>query len=403
MNFTENHHETLDSLKYPEALSDLKNELSDKVLNNPERYPNKNTKESIIFDYLDKSGNKWQIVTRKIENTNKYTVTIKKLEFIEAIRGFGWSSKISKEDLSQSEITSVNAFNIALGSKMDKVIWKNNRSPQPKIGKIVYEMLNPHNESSNSKDNSKNNKPSENSQEENNTKKSVIEYDVWGIKWLNRNKTNWVYTYTVQKWDCKWAITAKLQEYTNNNINGITWWNFNSIPDTWLKIWLTIPLPNSDYKKSSSTFKDFQLKALEEMESDSKYWSDIKQLLKIYTKDHIAKVMTAYAWCESKLWEFSLFKYENSYKCASYWYHHILYKDTGLKAFKNLNMDISDSCDPISSWKLFLAFCKEKGWNQFNKFFDMEDTQWWAERYNWSNYKSNDYDTKLKSTYKSLW
>jgi len=53
----------------------------------------------------------------------------------------------------------------------------------------------------------------------------------------------------------------------------------------------------------------------------------------------------------------------------------------------------------VKSWMLFLAFIIEKRWNDYNKYFDMDNVTRWAKMYNGAWYKANEYDTKLKNNY----
>jgi hypothetical protein len=240
-------------------------------------------------------------------------------------------------------------------------------------------------------------------------------------KWLKLEGTT--YVYEVQDWDSESKIKIKLQKYAplsyvKNESNGISWFNFTSIPDKKLLPWLKLVVPKkrSERIKTISDFRKMQESALSSMESDSTYWTKIKELIKKYSKNHIANVMTAYAKSETcwigedgnvngNVWDFALFRYETDHQCASYWYHHVLFKWIWKKAFDALKMSIWQCCDPKNSWKLFLAYCIEcaewaqKKENQdFTKFFDMNNTKWCARFYN----GSEAYSEKLKKNYEKV-
>ena len=259
------------------------------------------------------------------------------------------------------------------------------------------------------------NKPSK--QEANNSAETTNEKP----KWLRLE--NGTYIYNVQSWDTRGGLIDKLSKYKPLAYlkNWYTWqwvWSnsfniWSALPDAKFQAWVDIIVPNKEkYEKPISEFKKAQLKALEQMKGNSKYGEKVKNLLKStkewwywYSAQHIVNVMTAYAMCESSLWEKSntiwtaaLFRYEPT-QVFSYWYHHILYANDWKQAFKNLNFNLWDSCNPVKSWMLFLAFIIEKRWNDYNKYFDMDNVTRWAKMYNGAWYKANEYDTKLKNNY----
>ena len=254
--------------------------------------------------------------------------------------------------------------------------------------------------------------PKQNTQKENHERINTSEKP----KWLELD--HWTYIYTVQRWDTESWIKQKLSNYKplsylKNVWSGIDWYNFSSIPDKWLVVWLKITLPISDEEriKSTSEFKKTQITAIEEMKNDLKYWGYVKDLLKEYDKDHVARVMTAYAKCETSaesddiIWKFALFRYEKHLKTCSYGYHHVLNTGVGKTIFNNLWMTLWQTYNPKDSWKLFLAFCIEKAnWSQkeanrdFKKFFDMNNVSRCWRFYN----GSSDYWTKLKNNFDSI-
>lgn len=259
------------------------------------------------------------------------------------------------------------------------------------------------------------------SKKTNDTGKTQVETTNEIPKWLRLE--NGTYIYKVQSWDTRNNLVKKLWKYKPlSYLNDGYWWawdwsnSFNVwpyLPDHKFQAWVDLIVPNKPkYEKSISTFKKSQATAIENMKTNSKYWEKIKKLFKStknwwygYSESHIINVMTAFARSESSreklndiIWECALFRYEPS-QVFSYGYYHILYTWAWKKAFEWLNFKLWDSCNPIKSGMLFLAFIIEKRPNDYQKFFNMGDVARWAKMYNWWNYKTNKYDTKLKNNY----
>jgi hypothetical protein len=344
-----------------------------------------------VFDYKYMWW-KWEIVTRK-EGNGKYSVRIKKW-----VKLPNWKEWWQTQKNGNNETFPINAndkltFNRELWTALDTIIWKK-RDRLPNTGWRVFDLLNTWNT----------------------TAKRIQEsVETKGLpKWLTLD--HWTYVYTVQSWDCESKIKQKLSKYTplsyvKNIPNGISWWNFDAIPDNKLLPWLKIPVPKpkSERIKTISNFKASQKTALNEMKNNSVYWDYVKNLIKKYWENHIVSVMAAYAKNEtspevdnSNIWNFALIRYEERYKCPSYGYHHVMYMESGLRAFKKLWMSIWQACNPKDSWKLFLAFCIEKSPKDYRKYFDLKNNtnlQEAARRYNWPRYKKNKYDTRLKMNF----
>lgn len=378
----ESHYEDSELLKIQEDLMSLKKEILEWVEPSVTKGPEKTSNGKVFFDY-EKNGQKWEIVVEKSWNT--YNARIKK-----RINNQWYTQKFWNNETYNFTASDKQSFNRWLWAAMDKIIG-NSRDRLPNTGWKVYDMLNEKN--SDKKD-----------QNESKEKTGMP-------KWLKLD--HWTYVYTVQEWDTESGIKKKLEKYAplsylKNMPNGINWYNFNTIPDNKLLPWLNIPVPkpSTERVKTISDFKLAQKSALREMKKDATYWNTITNLLKKYSEDHIVNVMTTYAKCEcspedydNKVWELALFRYEHYYKCPSYGYHHVLYKDAWSRAFKKTGISIGQCCNPKDSWKLFLAFCIEKSPNNHRRFFDIENKsnlEWAALHYNWPKYKENNYDTKLK-------
>ncbi len=381
---------------------EIKKWIEPSIIKGPEKMAN----GKILFDYK-KDNQTREMITEKSWNT--YKVRIKK-----DINGEWYTQKFWEKETFDFSATDKDDFNIKLWDALDKVIWKN-RDKLPKTGGKVYELLK--NWSTQKKEQKKTLETKNTPKIENTTKEKQREKaETQNMpKWLE--KDHGTYIYTVQKWDSESKIKAKLKKYAplsylKDTSNGIDWYNFNTIPDKKLLPWLKIAIPkkNSERIKKTADFKKSQKAALDEMKHNSIYWNKIKNLLKKYSEDHIINVMTAYAISETspkgsdKVWKFALFRYEKAHQCPSYGYHHILYKDAGLTAFKKAWISIGQSCNPKESWKLFLAFCIEKVKKaqkeenkDFTKFFNMKDTNRCARRYNWVDVKN--YSTKLKANF----
>lgn len=361
-------------------------------------------KWAAVFNYKYMWWN-WEIVTRKTSNDH-YSVRIKKkIKFPDW--KFDWQTQRNGGRETFDFIASDKiAFNRNLWVALNKIIWEN-RERLPRTGWIVYNLLN-----SSSFTAKLQQKPAENKATPKEKKEDV---EIWGMpKWLKLD--HWTFVYTVQDGDCEWKIKEKLQKYAplsylKNVPDGIRWYNFNTIPDKKLLPWLKLVVPKKDSEKTKtvSEFKKSQKSALNEMKDNPTYWKYINELIKQFWESHIVNVMAAYAKSETcpedydnKVWKFALFRYEDSYKCPSYGYHHVLYMDSGLRAFNKTWITVGQCCNPKDSGKLFLAFCIEKNRDDYRKFFDLENKNnltWAAYYYNWPNYKANRYDIKLKKNY----
>lgn len=390
--------ETIDSnlknselLQLNKELSSLYKEVKEWV--EPSVTPEKMKNGKVLFNYK-KDNQERQIITEKSWDT--YKVRIKK-----RIDGAWYTQKFWDSETYNFTAKDKDSFKKELWNALDKKIGTK-RDRLPNTGWKVYDMLNTKSDTKSEQQESKesNQMP----------------------KWLILD--HWTYVYTVQSWDCESKIKSKLAKYTplsylKDVSNGIWWFNFNSIPDNKLLPWLKIPVPKPDSEriKTVTEFKKEQKAAIKEMEKNSAYWDKIKKLFKSkkewwywYSEDDIASAMTAYAKSETcpedyddKVWKLSLFRYERTHRCPSYWYYHVLYEWAGLTAFTKAGVSIGQACNPKDSWKLFLAFCIEKNPKNYHKFFDITNNlNWCCENYNGSNWKitNPNYDTKLKNNYK---
>ncbi len=347
----------------------------------------------------------WEIVTRK-EGNGKYSVRIKKWVNLPNWKEWWQTQKNGNNETFTFSANDKLTFNRQLWIALDTIIWKN-RDRLPSTWWIVYNLLNGWSNRAKPQQSPTENKATHKVQKENIETKDMP-------KWLELD--HWNFIYTVQSGDSERKIKEKLKKYTPLDYlkdvpDGIRWYNFNTIPDKKLLPWLKLVVPkkNSEKMKTISEFKKSQKSALNEMKNDSNYWSYIKKLIEQFWENHIVNVMTAYAKSETcpedydnQVWKFALFRYEDYYKCPSYWYHHVLYMDAGLRAFKKTWITIGQCCNPKDSGKLFLAFCVEKNRSDYRKFFDLgnrKNLKWAAYFYNWPKYVENHYDTKLKKNY----
>lgn len=382
--------------KFGKELSSLYKEAKEWVEPSVTKGPEKMSNGKVLFDYKEKNGQKWEIITEK--SWDSYKIRVKKWVKLPNWQ-MGWQTQKNwNNEIFDFSAIDKTSFNQGLSNVLNKIIGTN-RDKLPKTGWKVYDILNTKSDTKTEQQESKesNQMP----------------------KWLVLD--HWTYVYTVQSWDCESKIKSKLTKYAplsylKNVSNGIWWFNFSSIPDAKLLPWLkiVIPKPDSERIKTISSFKASQKSALNDMKNNTTYWDAIKQLLKKYSEDHITNVMTAYAKSETcpedyddNVWKLSLFRYEEHHQCASYWYHHVLYEGSGKKALKNTWLSIWQSCNPKWSWKLFLAFCIEKAkWAQkkenrdFSKFFDMKNTRRCAQWYNWVDIDK--YSNKLKKNYDKI-
>ena len=363
---------------------------------------------AVVFDY-QQGWNTREIVSRK--EWNQYKIRVKKRINNQWYTQKNWDSETfnftSPDKLS---------FNQQLWKILDTVIG-NNRYRIPKTWECVHRLLNPQTNATNWSEKWWDKTKISDSKWKNNPASSKETKETkWMPTWLRLEW--WTYVYTVQTGDSENSIKQKLERYKPLSYlkdvpSGINWYNFTSIPNNWLKIWLeiTIPKPNKERIKTISDFRKSQKSALNEMEKNAIYWDDIKKLTQKYSTKHIINVMTAYAKSETcpenfddKVWTLALFRYEPSHRCPSYGYHHILYEWAWQTAFSNTWINIWQSCNPKESWKLFLAFCIEKAkWamdkknRDFTKFFDMENTERCARFYNWVDIQR--YSSKLKANF----
>ena len=391
--------ENSELLKTREELASLKKEIIEWVEPSITKGPERLSNGKILFDYKEKNGQKWEIITEK--SWDSYKIRVKKWVKLPTWQMGRQTQKNWNNETFNFTATDKTLFNNGLSNVLNKTIGTN-RDKLPKTGWKVYDMLNTESDIKTEQKESKE------------TNKMP--------KWLVLD--HWVYVYTVQSWDCESKIKSKLAKYAplsylKDVSNGIWWFNFSSIPDNKLLPWLKIPVPKPDSEriKTVTEFKKEQRLAIKEMKNNSVYWDKIKDLFKSkkewwywYSEDDIASAMTAYAKSETcpedyddKVWKLSLFRYERTHRCPSYWYYHVLYEWVGLTAFSKARISIGQACNPKDSWKLFLAFCIEKNPKNYHKFFDITNNlNWCCENYNGSTWKSTNpkYDTKLKKNYK---
>ena len=384
------------------------------------KHPNRNI---VVFDYK----NDWEIVTEKAIDTESkkeiYKVRIKKRE------KDGWHTQnFWESETFDFSAENKRSFNKKLWDALDQKIGTN-RDRLPKTSGKVYDMLW---------------KPSQ---------------TIWNVNeqenWSNHEQENWntenvetttmpkglriengVYVYRIQSGDTRSQLIGKLSKYAPLSYlkNWYVWsWDgansFNVgsyLADDKFDVWVDMIVPNKEYTKNVRDFKRTQLTAIENMKNDSIYWEKIKKLFESkkkwwywYSKEDVANVMAAFARSESSreawnenVWECALFRYEPT-QVFSYWYLHLClsYKDWKAtknlewdRAFKSLKLKIGDTCDPIKSGMLFLAFLIEKQPKEYYKFFDIDNNLvWCCDKYNWNRKKYNpNYDKKLKNNYNNI-
>lgn len=356
-------------------------------------YEIKEIKGAYYFDYTDKDNQKREIVIRKSEN-EEYGIRIKKRVTINWKEQRQTQKQQNWDETFKIRANDKDNFNIWLWKALDTII--KNREKIPQTGWQIFDKLNVWWETAGTK----NKDSSENKERKDLPKGLKVE--------------NGIYVYTVQKWDCESVIIEKLKNYIPNLIadKWIKGFNFNAIPDKEMKPGLEIIVPTADRIKEISEFKNTQLESINWLLNNNHYKDNITKLInsikKYYklkeneAKNYIARVMTAYAWKESStensdvIGEVALYRYESwkNYRCASYWYHHMLDKKEypSGKAFKNLNMSKTEACTPKGSWMMFLAYCIEKSkeikwWVEWNlcRFFQIKENPTWCWKYyNWS-------------------
>ena len=200
--------------------------------------------------------------------------------------------------------------------------------------------------------------------------------------------------YVVKKGDSLSSIREKLSKieefsylkdllYTpkdkSRNIN-----SFN-IPANELKPWLFIPIPLAKEQRTTSDreFYQMSLDAIEELQSNSIYWSAIQKILDDVSKEEIAQTMCAYARAETAQdWErfsddigsVTLHRWEPHMKAFSFSHYHILMEKNadwkthwpGLRARQKLKLTEGQTYHPKNWGKLFLAYWIEKNKNLKN-------------------------------------
>lgn len=361
---------------------------------------------AVVFDY-EQGWNTREIVSRK--EWNQYKIRVKKRINNQWFTQKNWDSEtfnfISPDELS---------FNQQLWKILDTVIG-NNRYRIPKTWNKVYDFLNRWQTSDNNKEKNteKAQKKWEKKQERNLKQKEQWTNRIeWAPEWLSLD--NWVYIYTVKKWDTLGWIKLKLQNFSPLSylswewywISAWTWFNISKIAEKVIQPWMEIPVPieHTKRKKTVSEFKNSAKSAIADMKNNWVYKNKINDLIKTYWENTIVNMMVAYAKSESSpdslngmIGHFALYRWEQNHNCASYWYYHILKEWAWWRAFKNLGMTVWQSFDPKNSWKLFLAYCCE--FSNYKDFFNVKDFKTCARIYNWAGYVRNNYDTKLQNNY----
>lgn len=392
-----------------------------------------------VFNYTDKTGQKWEIVAWKKEN-NTYTIRVKKRVYFPELWRYGWKAQ---KDWENKEFL-VTAKDSKTFSKwfewiLNNTIWSKNKCNLKNTWKKIYEDLDktsPIN-SQTPKQTTNPKTPEQKTRSQSHPIES-IESNEKMPEWLRIE--NGVYIYRVQPNDTRIWIFNKLKKYSPLSYlndwyswysQGANWFNLSEsyLPSNKFDKWVDLIVPNREYTKNVYEFRDAQLTAIENMKNNTKYWDKIKKLFMStkqwwywYTEKQVADVMTAFARSESSIekwseniWECALFRYEPSSQVFSYWYHHIVLslKDwkvqksdiTWDKALKWLGFNIWDTCNPIRSGMLFLAYCLERKPDDYRKFFDIENNlDWCCKSYNWAHWKSYNprYDIKLKNNYEKI-
>lgn len=194
-------------------------------------------------------------------------------------------------------------------------------------------------------------------------------------------------------------------------------WIIDKSKITHIKKWkFLIPIPiDSDFRKlSAENFANYCHEAIQEIETNHKYWKHIQELLiKVPEKELIAK-MLAFARSETteeytsftqSIWSTELHRREESVLAFSFTYFHILMEKNAdwktswpwLRARLNLWLTEWETYHPKNAAKLFLWYRIEKtNWN-LNSYFPIreENITHVAKTYNWSI----SYTPKFKANY----
>lgn len=175
--------------------------------------------------------------------------------------------------------------------------------------------------------------------------------------------------YLVQKGDTIDGIKAKLSHIKDfgyiSHLPSEKIVSFN-IPQKKLNagIWIPIPLEAEDRILSDEQFANYAQKALWDMKSNTIYGASVEQLIQVSGGEkNLVALMIAVAKQESggkPLGQFEFHRWENYHHCFSYSIYHILMKQAGDVARRNLNMTKGQTYHPYNASKLFLAFLIEK-------------------------------------------
>ncbi len=191
--------------------------------------------------------------------------------------------------------------------------------------------------------------------------------------------------------------------------------------------WIPIPIKKELRQIESQNFLECANKSIDLLWDYNESYDKIRQeVLKEYTKDDIATLLTSIALIETwqTTWTIGDDTYhrreEWDYKCFSFWPQHVLMKYAWLQARFNLWLTEGQVCHPINSNMLVLWFIiekfKERWISEENiikeiksmlKFLkndnlkpDNQSLKEFCIFYNWSGYKSNKYNEKLVTTIK---
>lgn len=241
------------------------------------------------------------------------------------------------------------------------------------------------------------------------------------------SKREWnVSYYTVEKWDTTTTITNKLNKYPEFNYldpkkygeRGKTWRNetgFN-IKKSDLKPGMELMIPVSLESRQFEDKEFFELcqNAIDNIQSNPIYWKRITDLVNKIWKQNLARVMSAFAKVETaaamsnvKIWTWWLYRYESTSR-YSVSYFHVLMEWAWLKALNNLGITPWEACDPINAWMLFLWYWCEvesaykKPFANMENCLDPRDPNRFkkaARIYNWG---SSSYPGMLLKSYKEL-
>jgi len=177
--------------------------------------------------------------------------------------------------------------------------------------------------------------------------------------------------YKVEKGDTIQTIHEKLSKYKQfehlktSSRSKIK--SFN-VPQSSLTPGMLIPIPlaEEDRTLTDEQFVNYCNEAIDEMTNDEEYGPATRKIIKKTSKGELLAVMLTIAKQESggkPIGQFELHRWEPHQSAFSFSIFHVLMKESGIKARKNLNLTEGQLYHPKNAAKLFLAFLCEKSKN----------------------------------------